>query len=81
MKTTIDIASNILKRSKELARRENLTLRELVEEGLECVLAERGRRRKTKVKPVTFRGRGLTPEYRNASWSRLRDAAYEGRGS
>ncbi len=81
MKTTIDIASNILRRSKELARRENATLCSLVEEGLELVLAERQARRKTPVKPVTFRGRGLTTQYRNASWDRLRDAAHEGRGA
>ncbi len=78
MKTTVDIASSILSRSKELARRENATLRSLVEEGLELVLAERQVRRKNPVKPVTFRGRGLTPQYRNASWDRIRDAAYEG---
>jgi len=33
------------------------------------------------VKPVTFRGRGLAPEFRGARWARIRDAAYEGRGS
>jgi hypothetical protein len=81
MKTTIDIASNILKRSRDLARRERVTLRALVEEGLEFVVAQRAARRKVRIKPVTFRGRGLAPEYRNAGWSKLRDAAYAGRGA
>ena len=81
MKTTIDIASNILKRSKDLARTEDATLRSLVEEGLELVLAERHERRRARVRPVTFRGRGLTPRFRRASWARIRDAAYEERGS
>ena len=81
MKTTIDIASNILVRSKELARRERTTLRNLVEEGLELVLEQRVARGKVKIKPVTFRGRGLRPEYRSADWDRIRDAAYKGRGA
>ncbi len=81
MKTTIDIASNILERSRELARREGTTLRSMVEEGLELVLERRQARRRTPVKPVTFRGKGLTPQFRNAGWDRIRNAAYEGRGS
>jgi hypothetical protein len=81
MRTTIDIASNILLRSKQLARRNHTTLRELVHEGLELVLERRGAPRRTVVKPVTFRGQGLAPQFRDARWSRLRDAAYEGRGS
>ncbi len=81
MKTTIDIASNILQQSREMARRDNVTLRELVEEGLDLVLARRRARRKVTIRPVTFRGRGLTPAYRRVSWTRIRDAAYEGRGT
>jgi len=81
MKTTIDIASSILSRSKELARQDRVTLRELVEEGLDLVLRQRQGRRKTPIRPVTFRGRGLSPAYRDAAWSRIRDAAYQERGS
>ncbi len=81
MKTTIDIASNILECSREAAREDHTTLRELVEEGLELVLAQREARRRVAIRPVTFRGRGLAAEFRRASWSRIRDAAYEGRGS
>jgi hypothetical protein len=80
MKTTIDIASNILKRSKDLARRERVTLRALVEEGLDLVMEQRAVRRKVRLKPVTFRGRGLAREYRHGGWTKIRDAAYEGRG-
>lgn len=81
MKTTIDIASNTLRRSKALARQEDTTLRSLVEEGLELVLTQRQARRKAPIHPVTFRGRGLTPRFRDAPWSAIRDAAYEGRGA
>ncbi|MCW5979343.1 MAG: hypothetical protein KIT09_14805 [Bryobacteraceae bacterium] len=72
MKTTIDIGSNIFEAAKRLAREENTTFRDLVEEGLELVLEQRSARRKIQIKPVTFRGRGLTAEYRDASWSKIR---------
>jgi len=81
MKTTIDIADNILCRSRDLARREQVTLRSLVEEGLDLVLAEHQARRRSSIKPVTFGGEGLAPGYRRAPWRRIRDAAYEGRGT
>jgi len=77
----MDIPSNIMRRSKELARRDHTTLRELVHEGLELVLERREAPSRATVKPVTFRGQGLAPQFREARWSRLRDAAYEGRGS
>ena len=81
MKTTIDIADNIMRQAKALARREHVTFRELVEEGLERVVADHAKATERAVTPVTFRGRGLSREYQGASWTKLRDAAYEGRGS
>ena len=71
MKVTID----------ELARRERLTLQELVEQGPELVRAEHERRRRPQIKPVMFRGQGLAPQFRRTKWSEIRDAAYEGRGA
>jgi len=80
MKTTLDISDNLLRRAKKLAREESLTLRTLVEEGLEMVLRSREQRKPYKVKPVVLRGKGLSPEFRQASWADIRKAAYEGRG-
>jgi len=80
MKTTIEISDNLLRRAKEQAKKEKLTLRELMEEGLEMVLSARSRRKPYRVKPVVFKGKGLSPEFQHTSWSRIRDAAYEGRG-
>lgn len=81
MKTTIDIADNIMIRSKELARREHVTLKELVERGLQIVIESKNAPSTRKVNPVTFKGKGLSPSYRGASWEQIRKAAYEGRGS
>ena len=76
MKTTIDISDNLMQRSKALARRENSTLKALVEEGLGLVLHRRAARKKETVRPVTFGGKGLSGEFRNASWEKIREAAY-----
>ena len=81
MKTTIEISDSILTRAKQLAREQNVTLRSLTEEGLRKVLEERSARGKCRVNPVTFRGKGLSPEFQGATWERIRDAAYEGHGA
>lgn len=81
MKTTFDIADNILSRSRAFARRKGVTLKELVEEGLELALARREKLVSKKIKPVTFKGKGLHPEFQSASWSEIRDEIYRGRGA
>ena len=80
MKTTIDIADNIMDRSRQVARAEKSTFRDLVEEGLLLVIDRRTKTKKTKVEPVTVKGKGLSPEFYNASWTQIRQAAYEGHG-
>lgn len=80
MKTTIDIADNIMERSKQVARREKSTFRDLVEEGLLLVIDRRTNAKKTKIEPVTVKGNGLTEPFANASWGQIRQTAYEGHG-
>jgi hypothetical protein len=41
VKTTVDIADDLLKRSQQLAKREGSTLRAVLEEGLRLVLKDR----------------------------------------
>jgi thiamine monophosphate kinase len=81
MKTTIDISDSLLAEAKALAREQNVTLRCLTEEGLRRIIEDRRQRKSHRIKPVTFQGRGLSEEFRGASWERIRDEAYEGRGS
>ena len=81
MKTTIEISDSILEKAKQLARDQNVTLRSLTEEGLRKVIEEKSARKQCKITPVTFRGEGLSKEFQNARWARIRDAAYEGHGS
>jgi len=65
----------------ELAARERTTLRELIEAGLRAVLRERLEQRAFRLRDASFAGNGLQPEFRSADWERIREAAYEGRGT
>ena len=77
MKTTVDIADDLLLRAKELARKEKTTLRQLIEDGLRETLARAGRSgKKPAVKTVVFQGKGLQPEFRDAGWDAIRDTIY-----
>lgn len=81
MKTTIDISDPILTQAKQLAHEQHQTLRSLVEEGLAKVIEERACQKKPSVSPVVFSGKGLSPEFRDATWQETRNAAYEGHGA
>jgi hypothetical protein len=74
MKTTIDIADNILARATARAREQNITLRSLIEESLAATLEQPPT--KTAVSPVTFGGKGLRREFEDVSWDKIRDATY-----
>ncbi|MEO7762429.1 MAG: DUF2191 domain-containing protein [Casimicrobiaceae bacterium] len=81
MKTTVDISDALLEEAKRVATREKVTLRELIEAGLRQTLKSRVRQGTFKLRKASFRGKGLQPALRGASWERLRELAYEGRGS
>jgi hypothetical protein len=79
MKTTIELQDDLLERSKRAARREGITLRALIEEGLRLALKARERRVRSPYRMRTFQGDGLTPEFRDAGWERIRDEIYRDR--
>jgi hypothetical protein len=81
MKTTVEIPDPILTQARKVAAREGTTVRALIEEGLRKVLGERSREGTFRLRKATFRGKGLQPGLREGDWERIRDAAYEGRGS
>jgi Bacterial antitoxin of type II TA system, VapB len=80
MKTTVEISDSLLEEAKKLAARQGTTVRALIEEGLRRVLAERRRPGAFRLRKATFKGEGLQPQAAGASWERIRDLAYEGRG-
>jgi len=81
MKTTVEIADALARDAKELAAREGTTLRELIENGLRAILREKRKKAAFQLRDASFRGKGLQPEFRGADWERIREAAYEGRGT
>jgi hypothetical protein len=80
MKTTIEIADSLLDEARELAAGENTTLRALVEAGLRQVISERKCQPPFRLRDTSFCGNGLQPEFRDADWEQIRQAAYEDRG-
>jgi hypothetical protein len=81
MKTTVEISDPLLREARKMAAREGVTLRTLIERGLHRVVAEAKPGAPFKLRRASFKGKGLRPELRDASWERIRDLAYEGRGS
>jgi hypothetical protein len=80
MKTTVEIPDSLLAEARRLAAREGTTVRALIEQGLRQVLAERKRSGGFRVRKATFKGTGLQSGVAGASWERIREMAYEGRG-
>ena len=81
MKTTIEISDPLLREAHELAQREGVTLRALVERGLRRVVTETKTVAPFKLRRATFKGKGLQADAHVDSWGRLRDLTYEGRGA
>lgn len=76
MKTTVEISDDLAQAVRRLAAEENTTLRSLIEAGLRRILEERQERPTFHLRDASFRGEGLQPEFREAGWERVREAAY-----
>lgn len=74
MKTTIDMADDVLLRAKARARERKTTLRAVIEQALAASLDEPSPT--AEIVPVTFRGNGLRREFDGAGWEKIRDAIY-----
>ena len=81
MKTTIEISDALLSEVRKIAAREGVTLRTLVERGIHRVVAEAKRRSRFKLRRASFKGKGLRPDLRDATWDKLRDLAHDHRGA
>lgn len=76
MKTTFDIADDLLLRTKKVAKQRGVTVRSLVEKGLVLALKQSDAK-KTAITPVTFRGKGRQKSLETASWGNIRDVIYD----
>jgi len=82
MKTTIEIADDLFERAQRIAQKEKTTFRSLAEEGLRLVLVRKRQGKAGKLPPlVTYGGSGLTEEFKDWNWDKIRDEIYRGRGT
>ena len=75
MKTTIEIADDLLARARRVATRERKTLRELIEEALRERLA-RPRTAAFRLKKHPFAGQGRQSAVSEGHWESVRDLIY-----
>ncbi|MDR0782023.1 MAG: type II toxin-antitoxin system VapB family antitoxin [Pseudomonadales bacterium] len=82
MKTTIELPDALLAQARRFADSHDMTMKALIEQSLRKVMAEKKPEPKFKLRDGSFHGgNGLTPEFQNADWKKIRDAIYEGHGA
>jgi hypothetical protein len=81
MKTTMEISDPLLRQVRELAAREGVTLRTLVERGLRHVVTQKEPEAPFKLRRASFKGQGRQPKLSESSWETLRDLIYKDRGA
>lgn len=80
MKTTVDIADQLLRRAKRVAARRGTTVKSLIEDALRKELAAAEVRNTSPVRTHTFGGCGLQAGLSWTDWAAIRAISYEGRG-
>ena len=81
MKTTVEISDHLLAEARNVATREGVTLRALIERGLHAVIRETQSKPMFRLRRASVAGKGLQPEFSDATWEDIRDAVYRGRGA
>jgi len=81
MRTSIDLSDALLSRVRAHARRQRTTLKAVVEHALDLYLKQEAPRGSFRLRDAAFAGDGLAEGVSEGDWERIRDLAYEGRGS
>lgn len=81
MKTTVEIQDGLLEQARRTAAQEKTSVRQLIEEGLRRVLADRRRRGRFTLRKASFAGKGLHPDLEGRGWTDIRERIYDGRGA
>ena len=76
MKITLEIPDALAEEVREIAKRENTTLKSLLEADLRHVVEEHQKTTDFVIRDASFRGRGLQPDLREADGETIRRAAY-----
>ena len=81
MKTTIELSDDLALAAGLYATRHGLTLRAVIEDGIRSTLrAEQESRTRFRLRDASVGSSGLQAEFRDGEWSKIREAAYGGRG-
>jgi len=80
MKTTVHIPDTLLEEARRIANQEQTTIKALIEEGLRLTIESRKHKREFRLRKATFKGDGLQLNVADASWEKIRDLSYGGRG-
>jgi hypothetical protein len=75
MKTSLDLPEPLLRDVQALAKKRGTTTKSLVEQALIRILAEAESTKPYELPDLSAPG-GLTPEFANAPWERIRDEIY-----
>jgi hypothetical protein len=76
MKTTIEIADDLLAKAKQQAIRQKRTLREVIEEALRKQLATASGQPEFRLKRHPFKGKGLQAPIAEGDWAAIRELIY-----
>jgi hypothetical protein len=80
MKITVEIPDALLAEARASAAREGTTLSALVERALHRVVSQAAQSLAFKLRRASFKGKGLQRKLRDASWERILELSYRGRG-
>ncbi len=80
MKTTVQIPDSLFQEARNVAQREGVTLKVLIEEGLREAIARRNKRGGFRLRNASFNGKGLQAGFQEASWEQIVEASYEEHG-
>ena len=82
MKTTADIIDTFLLQAKQLAAKQQGTLKSILEAALRQFLETQTEEKSLfKLRKYTFHGNGLQSGQIEGDWNTIRDSIYEGRGA
>jgi hypothetical protein len=77
MKTTIEMPDALFAQARDYASHHNMTMKALIEQALRTVMKQKPQAEPFKLADASVGGNGLTPEFQNAAWEKIRDTIYE----